>query len=86
MLFAPADRAVAELLLMEECGNNLPFLEKLDQFKLERFRFAAMKLSRGRVDDLRRAIESAKQHWRDMLMAAGFGEDENEHERWWPET
>lgn len=84
MLFAPADRAAAERLLVEECGNNLPFLDKLDQFQLERFRFAAMKLSRGRVDTLRRAIESGKQDWRDLLMAAGFGEDENEHERWWP--
>lgn len=57
MLFAPADRAAVEKLLVEECGNNLPFLNELDQFQLERFRFAAMKLSRGRVDDLRRAID-----------------------------
>ncbi len=83
-LFAPDDRAAAEQMLVEECGNNLPFLYELDQFQLERFRFAAMKFSHGRLDGLRGAIELAKTDWRDLLMGAGFAEDATEHERWWP--
>ena len=84
ILFAPADRAEAERLLVNQCGNNLPFLDKSDEHQLERFRFAAMKLSQGQLDGLRRAIALAKTDWRDLLMAAGFGEDISAHERWWP--
>jgi hypothetical protein len=83
MLFAPENRAAAEQLLVDECGNNLPFLHELNQFQLERFRFAALKLSEGRLPDLEQAIGLAKRDWRDLLMAAGFGDDVTEHERWW---
>ena len=38
-----------------ECGNNLPFLEKIDKHGLERFRFAALKLGYGKLDELRSA-------------------------------
>ncbi len=84
MLFAPENRGAAEQLLVDECGNNLPFPHELDQFQLERFRFAALKLSEGHVPRLEQAIDLAKRDWRDLLMAAGFGEDVTEHERWWP--
>ena len=79
---AAADRAAAERILIHECGSNLPFLEKLGPAELERFRFAAMKLSGGRIEGLRRAVELAKVDWRDLLMAAGFGEDVEAHEGW----
>lgn len=83
-VFAPGDRAAAADVLVRECGANLPFLERLDMYQLERVRFAALKLSGGRLDKLRRAAGQARQDWRDLLMAAGFGEDEREHERWLP--
>lgn len=82
LVFAPADLATAQRLLVEECGNNLPFCERLDAHQLERVRFAAIKLSGGRLDELRRAIALAKTDWRDLLMAAGFGQDIDAHERW----
>lgn len=84
LLFAPNDRPTAENLLVNECGNNLPFLEKLNPFELERFRFAALKESEGQLDLLQQAVDLAKRDWRDLLMSAGFGEDVKEHERWWP--
>jgi hypothetical protein len=84
LLFAQADRRQAEELLVNECVNNLPFLEKLDMFKLERFRFAALKLSNGDLSKLWQAVELAQRDWRDLLMAAGFGKDVTEHERWLP--
>src|SRR5262245_871663 len=86
ILFRAEDRAVAARMLAEECGNNLPFLEKLDEHGLERFQFAALKLSGGDLMRLRDAIELAKSDWRDLLMAAGFGHDIRSHERWDPES
>ena len=84
LLFAPDDRPAVEELLVNECGNNLPLLDKLDMFELERFRFAALKLSEGKLDQLRRAIQVAKEDWRDLLVAAGFGHDVTAHQRWMP--
>src|SRR4051812_20607108 len=84
LLFAPGDRPEAAELLVNECGTNLPFLDKSDMFQLERFRFAALKLSEGKLEKLWQAVDLAQQDWRDLLMAAGFGEDVTEHERWSP--
>jgi hypothetical protein len=83
-LFAPEDRATAEQLLVDECGNNLGFSRELNSIELERFRFAAMKLSQGNLMRLLDALKLAKTDWRDLLMAADFGLDVTEHLRWWP--
>ena len=84
LLFGPAKRPEAARILVEECGNNLPSCENLDSRGLERFRFAALKLSRGRLDELRRAVRLAQIDWRDLLMAADFGHDVQAHLSWWP--
>jgi hypothetical protein len=83
-LFVPSKRAKAEELLVNQGGNNLPFCENLDMFGLERLRFAALKLSEGKLDLLQRAIELAQRDWRDLLMAVGFGYDITAHQRWRP--
>ena len=46
---------------------------------LERLRYAALKLSGGRLDALREAVELARIDWRDLLMGAGFGYDVHAH-------
>ena len=84
LLFRPEEREKAAALLLKHCGNNLPFLERLDEYELERFRFAALKLSKGDLGRLHEAIELAQVDWRDLLMATGFGRDETAHERWLP--
>jgi hypothetical protein len=84
ILFEPEEREEAAKLLAEQCGNNLPFLESLDAQGLERFRFAALKLSGGDLSRLRSAVELAKTDWRDLLVAAGFGEDPQAHVFWMP--
>ncbi len=56
-LFQPGSREEVVELLMHQCGNNLPFCEKSDEFQLERVRFAALKLSRGNLEKLREAIK-----------------------------
>src|SRR5207245_727089 len=72
IVFGPEERAEAAELLVEECGNNLPFLEKLDKHDLERFRFAALKVSDGKLSRLYEAVQLAQADWRDLLCAAGF--------------
>lgn len=84
ILFPPAERSRVQELLRNECGNNLPMLDKADMFELERFRFAALKYCDGRFDLLEGAIEPAKEDWRDLLMAVGFGDDVEAHRQWEP--
>src|SRR4051812_47442816 len=84
IVFASADRDAAENMLVEQCGSNLPLLEKLSPVELERIRFAAIKVSGGNLAGLRNAIDLANTDWRDLLMSAGFGHDLAEHERWKP--
>lgn len=69
-------------LLVEECGNNLPFLEEIDAKGLERYRFAALKLSQGDIDKLLEAVVLAQIDWRDLLVAAGFGYSVDAHAIW----
>src|SRR5712691_1444446 len=84
LLFSPDEHELVRALLSEECGNNVPLLEDLDEVKLERVRFAALKLSQGKLDELDRAIALAKIDWRDLLMAADFG-DPQAHLSWFPQ-
>jgi hypothetical protein len=86
ILFHQEHRAEAIRLLVEECGNNLPFCEHSNERDLERFRFAALKLSGGDLSRLRDAVELAKIDWRDLLVAAGFADDTQAHEHWIPIT
>ena len=84
VLFKAEERVEAACLLNEQCGNNLPFLGKLDCHELERYQFAALKISKGDVSNLRKAVNLAQSDWRDLLMAAGFGSDVHAHENWIP--
>ena len=84
-LFAQKTRAEVCTLLINECGNNLPFCQDLDEFKLERIRFAALKFSSGDFGRLKQAVEVAKRDWRNLLMASGFAHDVAAHERWFPD-
>jgi hypothetical protein len=85
LLFPVASREEAALLLDRECSNNLPFLDKASPADLERFHFAALKLSDGNLGRLRDAIQLAKQDWRDLLVAAGFAHSCDAHLRWLPD-
>lgn len=49
LLFAPVDQGAVRSILLEECGNNLPFLQNLDQTAMDRFRFAVLKLTLYKV-------------------------------------
>jgi gluconokinase len=81
-LFLPEDQAEARRLLIEECGNNLPFCKDDDEIKMESIRFGTLRLSVGYLDELQRAINVAKSDWRDLLVAARFAESLTAHEEW----
>jgi hypothetical protein len=85
-LFAPELQLQASALIIEQCGTNLPSLEALDPVALERYRFAALKVSGGQLDKLKEAVALAQTDWRDLLVAAGFAHDIRAHESWSPNT
>ena len=81
-LFPLQQQQEAGLLLITECGNNLPFLKSQDEYGLERVRFAALKVSRGSLEELLEAIILAQEDWRDLLRAAGFSKSVEMHKVW----
>ena len=84
-LFPQSDRQQVANLLKNECGNNLPLLETYNSIQLERFQFAALKLSDGNLVKLEQQIRIAKSDWRDLLVSAGFENDAEEHKKWFNE-
>jgi hypothetical protein len=83
-LFPPGEWARVEALLVDECGDTLPFLEPSHKQLAERIRFAVLKLSQGDLERLRREVQKAHVDWRDTLVAAGFGNGVRTHRRWKP--
>ena len=81
-IFEPGDQAEASRRLIEQCGDNLPFCDDQDEFKMERIRFAALRISRGNLDDLQEAIDLAKIDWRDVLVWARFADRLDAHQKW----
>ncbi|HXK17899.1 MAG TPA: hypothetical protein VNG33_08855 [Polyangiaceae bacterium] len=51
---------------------------------LDRIRFAAVRFSGGRLSSLQEAVRLAQTDWRDLLVAAGFADDVNAHQKWQP--
>ncbi len=82
LLFSEEERAEATRLLAEECGYNIPGPNDADF--VERIRYAALKVSKGDLDRLRKAIEVAKVDFRDLLTKAGFAWTVTAHKRWMP--
>lgn len=83
-LFVPAERDDASSILVSRCGDQLPGMAQASPHDLERIRFAALRLSRGRLRELKQAVALAETDWRDLLVAAGFAEDPTAHLRWTP--
>jgi hypothetical protein len=83
-LFSDADTGRVEALLLSRCGENLPLVSPVYVQLVERIRFAVLKLSDGRFEELEIHIGEASRDWRDVLMAAGFGEDIEAHLEWKP--
>ena len=67
-------------ILTEECNGEL--LHSSSEDAIERIQLAVLKLSTGEVDKFLAAAELAQLDWRDVLVAAGFGNDLNAHQKW----
>ena len=85
-MFPAASRDSVRQLLENECADNLPGCESHDPYAMERIRVSVLKLSEGDAEKLIQAIELAQTDWRDLLMAAGFGQDTEAHKDWSPAT
>ncbi len=83
-LFEKPDWHEARLLLESECSDNLPLVRQWGPTpaSMERLRFATLKLSEGKIEKLRTALDLAKKDWRDLLVAAGFGHRLDAHRHW----
>jgi hypothetical protein len=84
LLFHPNEHPLADRLLREECGRNLPSMANASGSDLERIHFAALKVSDGNMKSLRLAIRLAQIDWRDLLVNAGFELDPLTHKDWLP--
>ena len=60
----------------------MPFCEGDSPEALDRFRFAAIKISKGNIDRLKSAIILATTDWRDLRVCADFATDINSHNEW----
>ncbi len=84
-MFPPQDIGTARDILLNECGDNLPLVEPTYPQLAERIRFSVIRLSQGDLAALRKWVEQAKADWRDVLVAAGFGNGLEDHLKWWPD-
>ena len=83
MMFPPDQRAEVRRMLLEEVGHNLWGLEKLNEYQMDRYRFAVLRLSKGDFEKLPSVIEITNRDWRDLLVWSGFGS--GDHNWWLPE-
>lgn len=81
-LFRDPDRTRILKRLQLEASRNVPFHGNSTPTELERIRFAILKLIHQHPANEDHAFKLAKEDWRDLYMAAGFGYSATEHERW----
>lgn len=79
-LFPEDSRAAIAALLLRDCGATLPLAS--DARLIERIRLAVLKLAEGDPAAVPRHLAIARQDWRDVLVAAGFGSDLQAHLAW----
>ena len=83
-LYSDAYAGRVEALLLARCGENLPLVKPSWDQLVERIRFAVLKLSKGSFEELEVHIGHANRDWRDVLVAAGFGDSLDAHKDWYP--
>ena len=83
-MFQSVEHDIVIDTLLKECGDNLPLVNSSYAQLAERIRFAVIKLSKGDIWELNKWVNHSKIDWRDVLMAAGFGNGVEDHLKWWP--
>jgi len=79
-LFTTEENETVIEILTEECNGER--LHTTSEDAVERIQLAVLKLSNGEVDKFLPATELAQLDWRDVLVAAGFGNDLDAHTKW----
>ena len=79
-LFPAEDQATVHQILLEECSDKLPLVKNSNE--IERIQLGILKLSLGDVSKFLEAAHMARRDWRDVLVAAGFGNDLEAHSNW----
>ncbi len=83
LLLAEPDRSRIGQRLVAETSEEIPMWREFTPEGLERIRFSVLKLIAQGPEHENIAFNHAKMDWRDLFMAAGFGESASEHERWY---
>jgi hypothetical protein len=76
ILFHPEDRELACAVLFGDWGSGTR--------EIERCQIAALKLSDGNLAKLEEAVKLGRIDYRDLIMAAGFGDDITARLHWQP--
>jgi hypothetical protein len=66
--------------LQRDCSSTI--WERATPVEMERLWFSVLKLSKGNFERLVYEISEAQKDYRDVLMAADFGIDVEEHRKW----
>jgi hypothetical protein len=80
IFFHGEERSAVTAVLLHECGFDLPLATST--VLVERIRLAVLKLADGHADALRDDVKAARVDWRDVLVAADFGNDVTAHVKW----
>jgi hypothetical protein len=66
--------------LLEHDGQNMPFCKDKEEYRLERRRFSALKISEGGLQRFQKAVDAVKPHWRDGPAWVGCAEHPTAHD------
>lgn len=69
----------ARVLLEQHCSIRVLGCDDWSQEQMERIWLAALKVADGDVERLAEAVRLARTDWRDLLTAAGFGDNLDAH-------
>jgi len=82
-LFAPEARHQMVTRLEHECSAEALGCPDWTPPQMERLWFSIVKLVHANPGRIDQTFILARTDWRDLLMAAGFGEELDAHEKWW---
>ena len=69
-------------MLVDQCGQALPFCRVNGDYQLERLRCAVLRISQGDLKRLQQAIDGPTRDWCDELVRAGFAKRLEDRNRW----
>jgi hypothetical protein len=85
-LFRVEDRQEAIAILEQHFGFSLPLIPGTKPETYNPVRCAALRVSDGNLECLKKLITQAHHDWRDLLQDAGFAWDTEAHKNWRPKA